>query len=238
MRRRTVHGAHLALRHVQRQLTRVDRTTHEHPLRSPTQPICAATLEIAAYRETYLPRGGTPTRRPALQKRPLRRTAAAAGRCGSAATRDRLVAPLLGFVHGERGNSAARCARYFSNAGVAGRMHTSVAMSLNASVTGCWRQTQLSGRARRTFLTARTCPENLPRRAVRSSIPCAFLMRGMGIPHTCWRAARALQLIDHPLGRAGRGTRPWRRRAVDAEPQAEERITSRLITRASTCACT
>src|SRR5215208_3216294 len=97
MRRQTVHGAHLALRHVQRQLTRVDRTTHEHPLRSPTQPICAATLEIAAYGETSLPRGGTPPRRPALQKRPLRRTAATA-RCGTAATRDRLIASLLGFV--------------------------------------------------------------------------------------------------------------------------------------------
>ena len=87
-------------------------------------------------------------------------------------------------------------------------------------------------------LTARTCPENLPRRSVRSSIPRAFLMRGMGISHTCWRAARALQPIDHPLGRAGRGTRRWCRRAVDAEPQAEERITSKSITRASTCACT
>ena len=221
MRRRTVHGAHLALRHVQRQLTRVDRTTHEHPLRSPTQPICATRLEIAAYGETYLPRGGTPTRRPALQKRPLRRTAAA-GRCGSAATRDRLVAPLLGFVQGVRGNSAARCARYFSNAGVAGRMHTSVAMSLNASVTGCWRQTQLSGRARRTFLTARTCPENLPRRAVRSSIPCAFLMRGMGIPHTCWRAARALQPINLPSAEPveGRGAGAAERSTPSPRPRS------------------
>ena len=97
MRHQTVHGAHLALRHVQRQLTRVDRTTHEHPLRLPTQPICAATLEIAAYGETSLPREGTPPRRPAFQKRPLRRTAASA-RCSSAATRDRLIASLLGFV--------------------------------------------------------------------------------------------------------------------------------------------